>query len=162
MTTITQFVPTTRAPFQFQATLDGQIYSVAVPWSLFGKRFYIDVRALDGTPVIYTALIGSTNGFLLQSLTWQRGIATAIAVAPHGYRVGKTIDLTISGCAPDAYNGQVQGFITGPNSFSYPVATPLGPATAVGAATFNINLVGGLFASLLVFRESTQQFEVSP
>lgn len=160
--TVTDFVPSTVAPFQFSPTLDGATYNVIVTWSLFGRRFYINVYALDGTLVLSTALVGSPTGFVLQTITWDRGRATATAVSPHGLKVGKTVDLTITGAAPDAYNGQVQAFITGPATFSWPLAQDPGAATATGSAAYGINLVGGLFASTLIYREASNRFEVSP
>ena len=162
MTTIFPFTPTTRTQFQFAPTLDGQVYNAFTPWSLFGKRFYLNLVALDGTPVLYTALAGSPDGVALQTLSWARGLAMAVTDEPHGYKIAKTVMLTILGATPNAYNGLVQAFITGPNTFSYPLANDPGPATVPGSAIYNINLVGGLFDSTLVFRESSQQFEVSP
>ena len=59
MTTVTNFAPTVRAPFQFQATLDGVIYTVIVTWNLFGQRYYINIYALDGTWIVTLPLVGS-------------------------------------------------------------------------------------------------------
>ncbi len=59
MTTIFSFSPSQTAPFQFQPTLDGQVYTVTVPWSLFGQRYYVNIAQLDGTPVALLPLIGS-------------------------------------------------------------------------------------------------------
>lgn len=162
MTTYTDFVPTRQVPFSFQPTLDGQVYTANITWSLFGVRYYLNLIAPDGTRVITTALVGSPSGIALQTLSWARGQAQAVAVGPHGYKVGRTVMLTVSGAVPDAYNGLVPAFITGPTTFQYPVAADPGPATVPGSAAYNINLVGGLFASTLVFRESSNQFEVSP
>jgi len=83
------FQPSSSAPFQFQPTLDGSVYTVVVKWSLAGQRYYAEVSALDGTLIATVAVVGS----------------------------------------------------------------PLG---------YDINLVGGYFASSIVFREASQQFEVSP
>ena len=163
MTTVTNFAPTVRAPFQFQATLDGVIYTVIVTWNLFGRRWYVNVYAPDGSLALSTALVGSPTGVTLQSLSWAAGKVTAVAVVPHGYKVGTTVQLTISGASPDAYNGKVQAFITGAATFTYPVAADPGPATQFGAASYNIDLVGGHFdTSTMVFRQAANQFEVSP
>lgn len=83
------FQPSSSAPFQFQPTLDGAVYTVIVTWSLAGQRYYANVYALDGTLIAIVPVIGS----------------------------------------------------------------PL---------HYDINLVGGYFASTLVFREASNQFEVSP
>jgi hypothetical protein len=163
MTTITNFAPTVLAPFQFQATLDGVIYTVIVTWNLFGRRWYVNVYAPDGSLKLSTALVGSPTGVTLQGLSWAAGMVTATAAAPHGYKVGKTVQLTVSGASPDAYNGKVQAFITGPSTFTYPVAADPGSATVFGAASYNIDLVGGHFVtSTMVFRQAANQFEVTP
>ncbi len=57
------FIPSTNAPFQFQPTLDGQQYTVIVTWSLFGRRFYVNVYKLDGTLIVCRAMVGSPNGY---------------------------------------------------------------------------------------------------
>jgi hypothetical protein len=63
MTTFTNFSPSTTANFQFQPTLDGQVYTVTVLWSLFGQRYYVNIAALDGTLVALLPLIGSPPNY---------------------------------------------------------------------------------------------------
>lgn len=63
MASVVSFQPSVNAPFQFTATLDGSAYAVVVTWSLFGKRWYINIYALDGTRIITTAMIGSPAGY---------------------------------------------------------------------------------------------------
>lgn len=63
MTTIIPFTPSTQAPFQFQATLDGALYTVIVKWNWFGQRWYIEVLDLSGNLIIYTAMVGSPVGY---------------------------------------------------------------------------------------------------
>lgn len=46
-------------PFQFQPTLDSQVYNVVVTWNLFGRRWYVNVYAVDGTLVVALPLVGS-------------------------------------------------------------------------------------------------------
>ena len=163
MTTFTNFQPSTVQPFQFSPTLDGQVYNATVPWLLFGARYYLRLTALNGTLVLQTALVGSPSGIALQSISWANGYAMATADVPHGYKVGRTVTLTISGASPAAYNGQVAAIITGPNTFSWALPTDPGMATVFGMASYNINLVGGYFVtSTLVFRQRNQQFEVTP
>lgn len=156
------FTPNARQPFQFSPTLDGNVYNVSVTSNLFGARNYINVYALDGTLALSTALVGSPTGVSIQAISWAHGRASATTITPHGYKVGRTVSLTITGCLPAAYNGQISALIIGPEKFSWPIADDPGPGTAFGAAIYNINLVGGLFSSLLVFREASRQFEVSP
>lgn len=61
--TITAFQPTASAPFQFQATLDGQVYTVIITWGLFGQRWYTNIYALDGTRILTLPLIGSPDDY---------------------------------------------------------------------------------------------------
>jgi len=164
MTTFTNFVPSLVAPFQFSATLDGNPYNVIVTWNLFGRRYYVNVYALDGTLVVSEAMVGSPTGISLSALSWANGVATAKTAEPHGYKIGRVISLTISGTTPAAYSGLVEATITGPSTFTYALAANPGAAVApFGTAAYNINLVGGYFAtSSLVYRTQSNQFEVSP
>jgi hypothetical protein len=58
-TTYFNFSPSTSSQFTFQPTLDGQVYTVTVPWSLFGERYYVQIATLQGTVVVLLPLIGS-------------------------------------------------------------------------------------------------------
>lgn len=172
MTTYTNFAPSTVAPFQFQATLDGEQYNVIVTWGLFGNgpaaispRYFINVYALDGTLIVCTALVGSPTALALSGLTWNanNNRVTATTAKPHGYKIGTVVGLTISGCTPNAYNGHYQCLITGPSTVSYALSNNPGAATVLGAAAYNVDLLGGYFAqSSLIYRTQATQFEVSP
>jgi hypothetical protein len=163
------FQPFPTSPFQFSPVLDGQTYNATVPSLLFGNRYYLNLIASDGTPILFTALIGSPTGIQLASLSWANGIVSATTQTPHGYRIASTVELTLVGSTPDGYNGLFPCLITGPSTFSYLLADDPGPATVFGTANYNINLIGGVakedgtfFASTLVFRQAASQFEVSP
>lgn len=157
------FLPSNTSLFQFQPTLDGNLYSASVPWNVAGQRYYIALFALDGTRVLTLPLVGSDNADPIESLSWHNGFVDAVTVRPHGYIVGKTIDLTILGCAPVAYNGRVRGWVTGRSSFQYPLAVDPGPAVQFGLADYVVDLTAGYFKdSRLVFRSSNATFEVSP
>lgn len=162
MTTRFDFQPSLAAPFAFQPTLDGQVYNATVTWSLFGRRYYLNITALDGTRVVTEALVGSTTGIALESISWANGKASASAPSPHGYKTGNVIELTISGAVPDAYNGRVPCLITGPRTFSYALAADPGMATVFGTASYDVDLAGGYFESSIVFRQAAQQFEINP
>jgi len=181
MTTITPFAPSGVAspPFQFQATLTSQppngapavtaVYNVTTTWNLFGKRWYVNVLALDGTPIVTRGLVGSDTGKQLSALSWAGGTATATTAAPHGYKVGRPVMLTVSGATPSGYNGLVQCLPTGPSTLTFPLASDPGTATVFGSVSYDVNLVGGLgdeagnpFTSTLVYRAPAKQFEVSP
>jgi hypothetical protein len=59
MTTYIDFVPSIAAPFQFQPTLDGQLYSVLVPWNLYSQRYYVEVSDLSGNLICAIPQVGS-------------------------------------------------------------------------------------------------------
>jgi hypothetical protein len=171
VTSYYQFAPSASAnpPFSFSPQLDGVQYNATVTWSLFGQRWYLNLVALDGTPILTTALVGSPTGIALENLEWSGGVVTATTSTPHGLKVGRVISLTISGATPDGYNGFFACQITGPQKFTYALATNPGMATVFGFENYNVNLVGGVadengnyFSSTLVFRESAQTFETNP
>ena len=161
-TTYYPFQPSSVAPFSFQPTLDGDTYNATVTWSVFGQRWYLNIYALDGTLVVSEGLSASPTGLSLQSLSWARGRAYAMTIDPHGLNIGGLVGLTISGASPDAFNGLQSCLITGPSTFTYPLSPNPGQVTMTGAASYNVNLVGGYFtASTVVFRDQTQTFEVT-
>jgi hypothetical protein len=162
MTTFFNFTPAVTSAFQFQPTLDGQVYTATIVWSLFGQRYYLKLTDLSGNLIVYEALAGSDTGVNISTLTWSQGQVTLTTAAPHGYDIGSVIDLTVSGCAPDGYNGTFLCQITGPNTLTYALAANPGVATGFGALTYDISLVSGYFTSTLVFRQPNMQFEVSP
>jgi len=172
MTTYFNYVPSPVAPYVFSPVLDGVVYNCTVPWGLFGQRPYLTVNAIDGTWLLTTALVGSPTGLSLQSVSWANGRAAAATVNPHGYKIGRIVTLTLSGTVPDGYNGVVQALVTGRSTFSWALAANPGPATVLGMAAYNINLVAGLTdpnsgallatGSTLVFRQPSMQFEASP
>ena len=59
MTTYTLFTPGPQAPFQFNATLDGQQYLVIITWNIFGQRWYVNIYDLYGNLVLAIAMAGS-------------------------------------------------------------------------------------------------------
>jgi len=157
------FLPSNTSVFQFQPTLDGDIYTATCPWNLSGQRYYLSLFALDGTRVFTLPLIGSRDANALESITWASGFVTATTVLPHGYVVGKTANITVSGCTPAAYNGDFRVLVTGPNTFQYPLEANPGPATQLGLSDYVVNLAEGYFeTSRLVFRSSNATFEVAP
>lgn len=157
-----QFQPSTQAPFQFQPSLDGDVYNAVVSWNLFGARYYLNVYALSGALVFSMALIGSPTGTAIEQMTWEAGKVTVVTADPHGYDIGKTVDLTLSGCAPAAYNGRVEAFVTEVDQIVFSLDTDPGLATIYGTLSYDISMTAGYFASTLVFRESSSQFEVNP
>ena len=163
MTTFFEFIPSAVSPFSFQPTLDGTVYQVTVTWNLFGQRYYANCYTLDGTLVFSLPLIGSPSGINLQDLVWQPGGAvTATVVTPHGLPIGAVGHFTIVDTTPDSYNGTFQVAALTATSFNYPLASDPGSPTKLGSAQYNINIAGGYFTSTLVWRPSSNRFEVSP
>lgn len=163
MTTYYDFTPNAQAPFQFQPTLDGQTYSAFVTWSLFGQRYYLNLYDLSGNPIVALPSIGSPTAKALGGANWSGGEVTLGTVNPHFFKIGTTLELTVSGMTPDAYNGTFSMLAVSPNELTYPLTSDPGTPTTLGSVGMNVNLVGGYFStSTLVFRESTNQFEVAP
>lgn len=162
MTTYTQYVQAPNALFQFEPTLDGVTYTAMVTWNTAGQRLYLNVISQDGSLVFALPLIGSPTGFTIQDLTWTNGTATLETNIPHGYEIGTTLELTVSNCTPEAFNGIYEMLVVDPVTLTYPIAANPGDALTLGQVDFNINIAGGYFSSVLVFREANQQFEVNP
>lgn len=163
MTTIFPFNPTSQAAFSFQPILDGQTYQAIITSSFFGQRPYLNLYSLSNELVVCEALVGSPNTMPLQAMAWSNGLARATTEEPHGYKLGSIAMLTIEAVNPAAFNGTFRCLITGPSTFSYPLAGNPGNVTVLGTAAQNLNLVGGYFIeSSLVYRIQAQQFEVSP
>ena len=163
MTTIFQFQPTPQAPYQFMPTLDGQQYNVIVTWNLFGQRWYITIYDLSGNVVLSEPLGASPSALNIAMLSWANGWITATTEVPHGYLMDQTVNLTVTGCLPDSYNDGVQAIVVDDITLEWPMVSDPGTATQFGFVSWAIDLVEGLFqTSTMVFRDGTQQFEVSP
>lgn len=164
MTTYYDFTPTSQAPYQFQPILNGVSYFAIVKWNLFGQRWYVYLYDNSGARVFTKALIGSPTGILIQSMAWDlSGTVTIQTITPHGYDIGSTINLTVSGATPVAYNGQMTALITSPNELTFKMSVNPGQAQIMGAVSYDIDLLWGYgFSSTMVFRQSAQQFEISP
>jgi hypothetical protein len=166
VTTFTDFAPTATSPFQFAPTLDGNQYTVVVTWGLAGQRWYINLYDKTGALVVYLPLIASPDAMQTISMMWNvtAQLVTITTLVPHDVVIGSVVTLTVSRTSPAAYNGVFEMTSSSPSTLTYPQATdPGGSATIQGIVGRDINIVGGYFdTSTLVFRESTQQFEVSP
>ena len=162
MTTYIPFTPSLISAPQFTPTLDGAQYNVVVTWSLFGQRYYLNCYSLNGERIFTAPLIESAAGVAIESLKWDvtTSLVTAKTTAPHGLRLGAAINLTIAGCAPDAYNGAVQAMVASPTTFTYPLQSDPGTASVFGSASYLISMTSGYFTSTLVYRDGA--FEVSP
>jgi hypothetical protein len=162
-TTFINFVPSQITAPQFNLTLDGNVYTATVTWNLSRQDYYITITSLEGAIIVMEALVGSPIGVNIASIVWTpNGLVTVTTSAPHGMRFGRTLPVTIAGVVPAAFNGQVQAYITGMSTFTFPLAANPGLATALGAVQRNINLVAGFFDTTLVYRVDNSQFEVTP
>jgi len=86
------------------------------------------------------------SNLMITALVWASGVVAATTALPLGDVAGTSFAVTIQGAAPDAYNGTVTATNAGMNSFSYPLATDPGAATAFG--TFSTLFFANLRASL--------------
>jgi hypothetical protein len=163
VTTLVAFQPTTYGPFQFSATLDGQNFNCVVTWNLFRKNWYLNCFDLSNNLVFSEALVGSPAALLIQSLSWANNLVTVMTDTPHGFTLGQIAKVTLVGCSPAVYNGTFNALATGPSTFTYPLSGNPGQASVAGSVQQNANLAGGYFqTSTLVYRESSNNFEISP
>lgn len=165
MTTYFPFTPTTNAIVQFQPTLtdlqgNAEQYTCTVTWNMYGLRWYLNVAQLNGIAIVSRPLVKAPVARNIQSLSWSNSIVTATMMAAHGWAKNLSLPLTIAGCAPTALNGSVLAFVTSPLAVQWPLTANPGAVTSVGTASYDVNLVGGYFASTILFRNN--QFEVSP
>lgn len=169
MTTYFPFVPSSQTPPTFQPTLDGTVYNATITWNLFGGDYYLNLLTLNNVPVLTRTLTGSPTGVAIEAITWANQTVDVTTVDPHGYKVGNTIDLTLSGNVPDSLNGIFRCLVVGPFDFTFSFATDPGDAAQLGIVEYNINFLQGYFnaagqpfVSTLVFREQSQTFEIVP
>lgn len=118
MTTYVNFNPPPNGPFQFRATLDGNVYNCIVAWNIVAGgtgRYYISVYALDGTRVFTLPLISSAvhqpivvNGAAqaVSSMTWTStngGQVFVVMASPSPFALGNTI--VVSGATNSGSGG---------------------------------------------------------
>lgn len=184
MTQIIPFTPVATKNFQFRPTLDGQVYNAVIKWNFAAQRYYLNIISVTGKLMLTEALVGSPDGLRLESAIYKNagasGNVTAVVAVPHGYSVYDTVALTISQC-DDGFNGTYDCLIVDPFTFTYSVNSPptlLNPLTTtpvgiqteassqLGFVSYDIDLIGGpesaFSTSTLVFRESSQTFEINP
>jgi hypothetical protein len=162
MTTTVPFNPQTNTNFQFQATLDGQVYQCIITSNLFGSRYYLNIYDLSGNWIVTTALVGTPLGYDLASLSVSNNIASATTATPHTFTVGSVIPLAIAGNNPSGYNGTFQCNITGKSSFTYTLNQILTAATTLGTVNYNLSLTAGYFNSTLVYYPDSGNIIISP
>lgn len=160
---IYDFIAPTNAPFQFDPVLDGNTHTVILTWNTFGQRYYIDVFSQEGVRILTRALVGSPIGVNIQAISWMRQVVEITTVAPHNHNIGATIDLTVSGCLPEAYNGKFRMLITGSHTMTYAMSVDPGGTSQLGVVQYNLNMIEGYFnTSTMIYRSANRQFEVLP
>lgn len=159
------FQPSVNSAFQFQPTLDGSQYVGTIIWNLFSQVWYLQLVDSSGAVVFNKPLVGSPSGAPIETVSYdEEALAVTLTTqVPHGYPIGGTFSLTISGMAPDDYNGLFDCSVTGSNTLRYSLAANPGQATAYGIVSYDVNMAEGYFnASTLVYRSSTGQIEINP
>ena len=156
------FTPSYTIAPSFQPTLDGEVYTCTVTWNLFGQRYYLNCFDSSGNLVFTVAISETAPSLPINSLVWD-GVSQIILVTtslPHGYQIGSTLELTIEGASPDAFNGTQSMLVTGASTLTF--LSPNYPGSLVGAGNLSylVSLCAGYFSSTLVYRNG--QFEVSP
>lgn len=65
MTTVAYipFNPQPSVPFQFDAVLDGETYTILCAWNVFGQRYYINIYSSANDRILTVARVGSPSGY---------------------------------------------------------------------------------------------------
>ncbi len=84
-------------------------------------------------PSDLTPLLNGTKS--LSTLTFSTGTVTATTTTPHGFTIGDSLYLTITGATPVGYNGIFLCTITGASTFTYTLVSNPGTMTLPGVYT---------------------------
>lgn len=163
MTTYFPIVQIPNVPPSFSPTLDGNLYNCFLIWNLFGQRYYVNCFDQNSILIFSLPLIETSASIQISSLIWNPAslLVTVTTYNPHGYKIGSTIQLTISGCNPLGFNGEYDVLITDEDTFTFPLSINPGQMTIAGSASYLIDLAEGYFqTSSLIYRNG--QFEVAP
>ena len=69
----------------------------------------------------------------ISSITWSLNTVTVTTQNPHNLATATNVSINITNCAPTGYNGVYTCYITGANTFTYPLAVNPGTATTNGS-----------------------------
>lgn len=61
--TVVAFNPSAASNFQFQATLDGNLYTVICTFNAYGQRYYFTIYDLTQTVILSRPIIASPDDF---------------------------------------------------------------------------------------------------
>lgn len=156
------FTPSNISAPVFQPTLDGSVYSCDVRWNLFGNRYYVNCYDSSGGRVFTVPLIETGPSVPVDNMVWD-GVSRSLLLttsSPHGYKIGGTLELTVEGASPVAFNGTRKMLVTGDRTLTFPCLSSPGPLVAPGRLSHLISLCKGYFDSTMVYRNG--QFEVTP
>jgi hypothetical protein len=159
VSTLVQFQPSTVAPFTFQPTLSGAVYSAVVTWNAFGERYYLNLYDLSGNLILCRA-VSSAGPQFQGSLSWDptTTFATATTTLPHQVPVGQLANVWVSETGTP-FDGAWQGLSTSATTLTFSMPDPEQVAPVTGVVSFLLNLIGGLGLGWLVFHYASQQFE---
>ena len=164
MTIYVPFAPSnsTSPPFTFQATLDNAIYNVTAAWNFDAQRWYITITDQSNTIIASMPLVGSPSQTPIETMTWAGGLVTVTTAVQMGYRIGSLVDITVTGANPSFLSGLFPCTVIGAQSFTYAAADPV-QVLSPGSWSTDLNLIGAFFeTSTMIFRSSTQNFEIGP
>ena len=65
-------------------------------------------------------------------MTWSSSVVTVTTTNPHGFTIGDTLYVAISGVVPASYNGTFLVTVTGASTFTYPLISNPGSVTQEG------------------------------
>lgn len=145
---VTVNVSTISAPAPLTLQQTGAFISQGATTAALNSRTLLTTLA-DLTAILKGALANT-------SLTWSGSVVTVTTAAPHGFTTSDTIQMTIAGVTPAAYNGNFLATITGASTFTYPLVSNPGSETVPG--TYSAEDVSELLAmGTTFFAQGSQQ-----
>ena len=160
MAQIFPFTPNAQQAPTFQPTLDGQVCTCTVRWNLFNQAYWLQCVGANGQLVFNMPVVESPPAMAIDTMVWDP-LALSVEVTtrlPHGLKFLDTVNLTIVGSSPSAYNGDFQVFVDSATTFRYPQPNDPGALIAPGRANFFVSLSAPWFSTKIIFRSN--QFHI--
>lgn len=79
---------TSLPPFQFQATLDGAIYTVQTKWNVTGQRWYVYIYDQSANLIVTLPMIGSPTNYDISLTDGYFTTTLVFRVATQSFEVG--------------------------------------------------------------------------
>lgn len=160
MSTFVPFVPSTLAPFTFQATLlNGQQYNVVLTWNVADARFYVNVYAINGVRIVTRGLV-PCGPLMDATFTWAAGVASALCASAHQVPIGDPVNIRVTNTNSGFDGGAYQALAVDPLTLTFPLSTnPLEPASIGGTVNFDLDLLAGYNIGSLFYHQDTNSFE---